>query len=381
MDPQTPAQLFQTTADVKKFNPDLKIFISVGGWTFSDNGTATQPVYGNIAASIANRQTFANNVVKFMEHYGFDGIDIDWEYPGAPDRGGHPDDTKNFVSLLQTLRSTFDNSPRKLGITFTVPSSYWYLRWFDLPNLIKYADWINLMSYDLHGVWDRNNPIGSIVQGHTNLTEIKLAAELLWRVKVPPEKVVLGFGFYGRSFQLSNPSCSTPGCQFSGGAKPGPCSATSGILEYYEIMALLKQHPTLKPVHDQTAAVNYLTFDSNQWVSYDDAVTFKQKVDWANSVGMGGALVWAADTDDDQYSAMAGLTGKSVAHVNLAQKDLSANTLTIAQNLIGQNGQDCKLDPGNSGCVNPDIIRCPNGMKKIGWERGNCGVREMMPID
>jgi hypothetical protein len=60
---------------------------------------------------------------------------------------------------------------------------------FDLPNMIKYADWINLMSYDLHGVWDRNNPIGSIVQGHTNLTEIKLAVELFWRVNIPPSRV------------------------------------------------------------------------------------------------------------------------------------------------------------------------------------------------
>lgn len=108
------------------------------------------------------------------------GIDIDWEYPGAPDRGGQKADTANFVSLLQTLRSTFNASPRTLGISFTAPSSYWYLRWFDLPSLIKYADWINLMTYDLHGVWDRNNPIGSIVQAHTNLTEIGYATELLW---------------------------------------------------------------------------------------------------------------------------------------------------------------------------------------------------------
>jgi chitinase len=48
------------------------------------------------------------------------------------------------------------------------------------------------------GVWDRDNPIGSIVQGHTNLTEIKLAAELFWRVGVPPAKIMMGFGFYGR---------------------------------------------------------------------------------------------------------------------------------------------------------------------------------------
>jgi len=109
----------------------------------------------------------------------------------------------------------------KYGITFTAPSSFWYLRWFDLPGMLKYSDWINLMTYDLHGVWDSSNPIGSIVQGHTNLTEIKLATELLWRVNVPPSKVTLGWGFYGRSFTLSDPSCSAPGCPFSGASKPG----------------------------------------------------------------------------------------------------------------------------------------------------------------
>lgn len=47
------------------------------------------------------------------------GIDLDWEYPGAPDRGGIPDDTKNYIALLETLRSTFDRAPRTLGISFT----------------------------------------------------------------------------------------------------------------------------------------------------------------------------------------------------------------------------------------------------------------------
>jgi GH18 family chitinase len=97
--------------------------------------------------------------------------------------------------------------------------------------MLKYSDWINFMTYDLHGIWDAGNPIGSIVQGHTNLTEIKLATELLWRVGVPPSKVFLGFGFYGRSFTLADPSCSKPGCPFTGASNPGkstqlvPCTA------------------------------------------------------------------------------------------------------------------------------------------------------------
>jgi GH18 family chitinase len=105
----------------------------------------------------------------------------------------------------------------------------------------------------------------------------------------------MGFGFYGRSFQLSDPSCSKPGCEFKGGAEAGPCSDTSGILMYYEIMSLMKQHPELKPIYDKNAGVKYLVFNKDQWVSYDDAETFKQKKEWANNIGLGGSLIWASD--------------------------------------------------------------------------------------
>jgi hypothetical protein len=156
------------------------------------------------------------------------------------------------------------------------------------------------MSYDLHGAWDSDNPIGSIVQGHTNLTEIKLAAELFWRVEIPPEKLLIGFGFYGRSFTLADTSCTAPGCQFSGAGKKGPCTDTGGILGYYEIQNIIngagsKKRAAPVPIHDEASAVNYLVFDDDQWISYDDAASFKQKTEWANSIGLGGSLIWASD--------------------------------------------------------------------------------------
>lgn len=158
MDSETPETLFQQTAGLKSMKSGitgsaLEVWISVGGWTFSDNGTDTQAVFGEISKSEENRQTFADNLVSFMTRYGFDGVDLDWEYPSAPDRGGKKDDPKNFVKLMQTLRTTFDNSPKgSYGLTFTIPSSYWYLRWFDVPAMLEQgADWVNLMSYDLHG--------------------------------------------------------------------------------------------------------------------------------------------------------------------------------------------------------------------------------------
>ena len=111
----------------------------------------------------------------------------------------------------------------------------------------------------------------------------------------------MGFGFYGRAFTLTDPSCTTPGCPFSGASRPGPCTNTGGYLGYYEIAALLgKQGASslkraIQPIHDKTAAVNYFTFDNDQWISYDDNTTLKQKTDWAKSVGIGGSLIWASD--------------------------------------------------------------------------------------
>ncbi len=79
-------------------------------------------------------------------------MDLDWEYPGAGDRGGKPEDTENYVLLLKTIREVFDSSGGKYSLTFTAPLSYWYLRWFNLKEIVKYASWINVMTYDLHGV-------------------------------------------------------------------------------------------------------------------------------------------------------------------------------------------------------------------------------------
>ncbi|SMQ53701.1 unnamed protein product [Zymoseptoria tritici ST99CH_3D7] len=385
MDGETPASLFQETTNLKLIKNDLSVWISVGGWTFSDNNTATQPLFGEIAASDSKRQQFAKNAVHFMQQYGFDGLDIDWEYPTAPDRGGKPDDTKNFVLLMEALRKEFDASGNKFGLTFTAPSSYWYLRHFDLPGLVKHVDWINLMSYDLHGAWDSDNPIGSIVQGHTNLTEIQLAAELFWRVDIPPEKVLIGFGFYGRSFTLADPSCIEPGCPFSGASRKGPCTKTGGILGYYEIQNIIKgadskKRATVSPVHDEASAVNYLVFDNDQWISYDDAVTFKQKTEWADSIGLGGSLIWASDLDDDKYSAHTGLLGrpiKSNQELKLTNKALS-NPQAVVQDLSGSNGQQCYKYSGP--CIKLDdheaMANACSGNTVVGWDDAGCGKKK-----
>ncbi|KAJ7131799.1 hypothetical protein C8R43DRAFT_895506, partial [Mycena crocata] len=273
------ADLWKCTTALKKRNPTLKVYLSIGGWTFND--PPNSKIFSNMVASDANTKTFISSVLSVFETYGFDGLDVDWEYPGANDRGGIPADTKNYVTFMEAVKKAF--SGPGYGLTFTAPSSYWYLQHFDLPGMLKHADWVNVMTYDLHGVATEtldspDNLCRPIVEAHTNLTEIDEAFKLYWRVGVNPDQMVMGLGFYGRSFTLASPDCSSAGCIWASGAKAGPCSGQSGILMYSEIQSILNQKDdsgdTPSPVFDQDAAVKYVTWDTDQWVSYDDAESF-----------------------------------------------------------------------------------------------------------
>ena len=119
------ASLFSDLTALKSRNRNLKATVSIGGWTFNDNGTTTQPVYSDMVSSSGNRQKFISNLLAFLRHYGFDGVDFDWEYPGAPDRGGHEDDGVNFTQFLKELKAAIAAQPEDYEVSFTCPTSYW----------------------------------------------------------------------------------------------------------------------------------------------------------------------------------------------------------------------------------------------------------------
>ncbi|KAH8195218.1 hypothetical protein TruAng_010618 [Truncatella angustata] len=244
-------KLFTKIALLKQQNETLKVMIALGGWTFNDPGV-TQSVFHDVTSTKENRAKFIGNLLSFLRQYAFDGVNFDW-----------------------------------------------YLRHFDIKASSEAVDFVNVMSYDLHGVWDVDNPIGSNVLAHTNLTEIGLALDLYWRNEIDPEKLNLGFGFYGRTFQLSDPTYYKPGCPFSRGASPGPCTKNSGTLAYREIIDIIKEND-LKPYYDEEHQVKYIVWNQNQWASYDDEDTFQAKIDFANERGLGGLLIWSLDQVSDR---------------------------------------------------------------------------------
>ncbi|KAH8660501.1 hypothetical protein BX600DRAFT_400333 [Xylariales sp. PMI_506] len=290
--------LYSRITALKEDVADLEVWISIGGWSFTDPG-ATQETFTTLAASESLQATFFASVTSFLEQYGFDGVDMDWEYPGAPDRGGQTADFVNYPAFMSNLKDALGGN---YGLSMTLPASYWYLQYFDIVTLSGIVDFFNMMSYDMHGSWDATDVyVGSVINPHTNLTEIQSAFDLLWRNNIDPSMVNMGLAFYGRSFTLLDDSCTTPGiCNFTSGGNPGACTATSGILSFTEIEGLLAD-PANGAVMtlDEDAAVQIITFGGNQWVSYDNNVTFNLKMAWADSHCLGGTLVWAVDLDID----------------------------------------------------------------------------------
>ncbi|KAL4984435.1 hypothetical protein BDW68DRAFT_193691 [Aspergillus falconensis] len=359
--PDVDASTFSDFTALKSKNSNLVVGISLGGWTFNDNKTTTQPVFGEIVSSPKNRKTFINNLISFMRHYGFDAVDIDWEYPGAPDRQPNQKDSDkdgaNYVLLMQEIRAAFDKQPEKFVLSFTAPTSYWYLRWFDIGKMAEAVDFVNFMTYDLHGIWDSDNPIGSQVLAHTNLTEIEQALELLWRNDVSPAKVNLGLAFYSRTFQLEDRKCTTPGCPFKGGAVKGACTKNSGTLSYSEITDVLASH-NITPIYDEVAGVKYFTWNEDQWASFDDQQTFQQKITFADSQGLGGLLIWSVDQDDRNLDALRGvLYPKDVK----AQNDLGLDVSYWESQQPG----DCETTECGGSCsagtIEITTLKCPKG--------------------
>ncbi|KAK0612209.1 glycoside hydrolase superfamily [Immersiella caudata] len=283
-------------AALKKTQPELQVWLAIGGWAMNDPGP-WRTTFSDLAASTTAQDAFFESLITFMSTYGYDGVDIDWEYPVAEDRGGIPADFDNFTTFMARLRARLNQLGTPKGLSLTLPASYWYLKGFDIVGLEPHIDFFNVMTYDIHGVWDSTiEVLGPYAHAHTNLTEIDDALKLLWRNNINPSRVNLGLGFYGRSFTMKDPNCMAAGCEFTEGGNGGACTGTAGVLSATEIMDVISNGATM--TLDPVAAVQIVTWDTNQWVSWDDTVTLKMKVDYANQRCLGGVMVWAVDLDD-----------------------------------------------------------------------------------
>ncbi|KAI9927901.1 hypothetical protein MW887_002753 [Aspergillus wentii] len=281
--------LYKRFVGLKENNTELEVWLAVGGY-----GVGSKP-FSKMSDSNDTRKGFIDSCLDYMDKYGFDGIDVDWEYPAASEMGGTEADTKNFVTLVKEMKEAFKEKGK--GLSITIPGGAYFLKGFDLEKMEPYIDMINIMSYDLHGPWDQ--PLKALP--HTNITEINTSLQLLWNEGIPTEKVNLGLAYYGHSFTLKSKDCAEPGCAATAGGEAGPCSGAKGVLNNAEIEDILQKRNVTATL-DKDATIKYASWDETQWVSYDDDETFKLKRDFAKSKCLGGSFVWAVDMEPKKDS-------------------------------------------------------------------------------
>uniref|UniRef100_A0A0P0CM87 chitinase n=1 Tax=Hypocrella siamensis TaxID=696354 RepID=A0A0P0CM87_9HYPO len=299
---------YESLTSLKKRERDLKVFIAVGGWAFNAPGP-TATIFSDMEADPRKCDTFISSVVDFVNSHEFDGIDIDWEYPGAEDRGGKDEDFANFPVFIAKLKKALSTTTAgRHGVSITLPAYSQYLRHFDMKALEPYVDFFNIMTYDLHGSWDMSNGVGPYLNAHTNLTEVKKVMDLLWRDGVNPDKVVLGLAFYGRTYIMQEPdTCRDPGCKYISKGSEAPCGNEAGVVFNSEIEQVASQTSGQAQLYED-AAVKILRYNHDHWMSFDDEETFAMRVGFAKSQCLGGVMVWAVshDTSDGRYSLAVG---------------------------------------------------------------------------
>ncbi|KAI0181182.1 putative glycosyl hydrolase, family 18 [Hypoxylon sp. FL1284] len=290
--------------DIFKGMTDVKKVISFGGWdfstkpgTFSVLRTAVQP---------ANREAFRNSIIDFMQKNGMDGVDLDWEYPGAPDIPGIPSDDpengKNYYEFLSGLKESLGSSK---SVSFAAPASYWYLKAFPIEKMVKDIDYIVYMTYDLHGQWDYGNKWtspgcdgGNCLRSHVNETETKDALVMITKAGAPTAKVVIGVASYGRSFKMAKAGCDSELCQFTGSprqsnAAKGRCTDTGGYISNAEIFDIIQSGKVNRQWTKEGS--NFLVYNDTEWVAYMDDDMKVKRAEFYDSYNFAGTTDWAVD--------------------------------------------------------------------------------------
>lgn len=257
----------------------VQVLAAIGGYGGSEH-------FSTIARDPRLRAAFADNIAAFLRENEYDGVDIDWEFPqNATDRA-------NQTLLIKAIRDKFAASPQpgpNWLISMAVAASNWSGQWNDYAALNELVDFYNLMTYDFHGSWSEHAGHNApLYRGRDPDAELNVAAALDYMLDtraVPAAKLNVGIPFYGRNFT-------------SAAALYDHCLEDCVTVDaaYHEIAPLIGKGWAYH--WDAASRVPYLTHDSGTGVfTYDNPLSVKLKVAYAQSRGAAGVFMWDVSAD------------------------------------------------------------------------------------
>lgn len=252
----------------------LKILIAFGGYN-----EPLLPAWSALVKNTENRNRFANNVYNFLVEHNIDGVDIDYEYPNFSQDNG---EKAHFVDLLKTLK-------QRLGSTFSVSCAIGAGPWrtglsYDVRGVFENSDFVNLMTYDMHGGWEGKVGLHSaLYRGPADQTtsNVHESVQLLLRYGIDPSKLIVGIPAYGYAFTLANANNNGIGAAASSAAPAMP---------YRDICQRIRAQG-FRYVWEDTQKTPYV-YSGNLWVGFDDLPSVVYKAKYINDNNLGGAIFW-----------------------------------------------------------------------------------------
>ncbi|MGY6520912.1 MAG: glycoside hydrolase family 18 protein [Mongoliitalea sp.] len=279
---------------LKTINPDLKILISIGGWTWSKG-------FSDAVLTPEGRKKLTDSAIEYLLRHQLDGLDFDWEYPGIPgdDNPYRDEDRENFVWMLKSVKEALDSlgGLHQKQYLHTIASGG-FKEYVDANNLgeaQKYLDFINIMTYDFTGVW------ASETGHHTNLNAPKsemrstqAAVRQHLEAGVPAEKLVVGVAFYGKAWKSVFPE------------NNGLYQPATGWknFSFKDIQAFIANNAYEK-LWDEASQAPYLWNPADSiFFTFENEQSIKAKADFVKEMGLGGMMFWEYHEDTEERTLL-----------------------------------------------------------------------------
>lgn len=287
----TALTLWNFTSTVSGKSPPAKTLVAIGG------AGADPDTFSQMASKKSWRESFIDSSIEVARKYGFDGIDLDWEFPQ------NSTDMENLGYLLQEWRAAVQKEANAtcrspLLLTAAVYFSVEFflsavVRTYPVDSINQNLDWVNAMTYDYHGSWD-TNVTGTLAGLFDPLSNLSTSYGLRSWIDagLHPTKLIMGLPLYGRTWRLKDPSVNGIGAP-AVGVGPG----TEGVLTFSQVEAFNKAN-NATVVYDVDTVSTY-SYSGTSWITYDDVRSITAKIVYVKALEVRGYFFWAVNDDLD----------------------------------------------------------------------------------